>query len=119
MTDRFELRSTGEKAWKLVIAEEGRYRLGRKSQGNDFAIRDESISRTHAELNFSQGELTISDLQSMNGTWVNGKKISKRHSLNHQDTVAFGSIHFQVCFHYGIVDWSQAETVKPAKRPGR
>jgi hypothetical protein len=51
------------------------YRIGRHSD-NDLSIRDASVSRQHAEINLKRsGNFTITDLDSMNGVFVNEKKI--------------------------------------------
>jgi hypothetical protein len=51
------------------------YRIGRHSN-NDLSIHDASVSRQHAEINLKgSGSFTITDLDSMNGVFVNQKKI--------------------------------------------
>ena len=51
------------------------YRIGRHSD-NDLSIHDASVSRQHAEINLKRsGNFSITDLDSMNGVFVNEKKI--------------------------------------------
>lgn len=51
------------------------YCIGRHSD-NDLCIRDASVSRQHAEIHRRRdGSFTITDLDSMNGVFVNQKKI--------------------------------------------
>jgi CheY-like chemotaxis protein len=50
--------------------------LGR-ADGNDFQIASPSISGRHCETRLRDGELVVRDLQSTNGTFVDGKKISE------------------------------------------
>ncbi len=53
----------------------GVYALGR-GQGNDICLHDEEISRKHAQLEVSANlGVTITDLQSTNGTWLDKTKI--------------------------------------------
>ena len=51
--------------------------LGREHTGRDFLTRHNTVSRQHAKITRSEGEWTIEDLGSMNGTYVNGGKLEK------------------------------------------
>lgn len=53
--------------------------------------RDRRLSRTHAELIRIRGELVIRDLDSRNGTYVNGSRITHR-SLQDGDLIRMGSM---------------------------
>ncbi|MBC7794773.1 MAG: FHA domain-containing protein, partial [Clostridia bacterium] len=53
-----------------------------------------SVSRTHAVLTVDGGSVTVEDLSSSNGTFVNGVKIGRR-ELRNGDTVRFGNIEFR------------------------
>jgi hypothetical protein len=48
-----------------------------RSKGNNIPISDPSISRKHAVINFIDGKYVISDLNSLKGTYVNGKKVEE------------------------------------------
>lgn len=65
------------------------FTIGRQS-GNELTLRDSRISRQHARISFADGNYTIEDLQSRHGTYVNGQKITKAHTLRTQDTIEFG-----------------------------
>ncbi len=54
------------------------------------------ISRYHAKVNVSPGGVYIEDLQSTNGTFVNGNKIRGRVRLNPGDEVAFDDLAFRL-----------------------
>lgn len=54
-------------------------------------IEDDSVSSQHAEISFSDGEFSVRDLGSTNGTFLNGEKIEEA-SLGRGDEVRFGSI---------------------------
>jgi diguanylate cyclase (GGDEF)-like protein len=44
----------------------------------DIRIRDKSVSRRHARVEFVHGEYSITDLDSTNGTYVNDQRVSSR-----------------------------------------
>jgi len=53
-------------------------RIGRGDQ-NDIILPDpaKSVSRFHAELRFEEGQYSIVDLNSQNGTWVAGRRVPR------------------------------------------
>jgi pSer/pThr/pTyr-binding forkhead associated (FHA) protein len=61
----------------------------------DISILEPALSRKHAELELMSSGLTIRDLGSVNGTFVNGKKISETR-LQDGDVLQFGKIRFIV-----------------------
>lgn len=52
-----------------------RLRIGR-DPGNDVVLRDPKVSRRHAEVVFERGFYVVHDLQSANGTYLNGRRIN-------------------------------------------
>lgn len=70
--------------------------IGRSSD-SQVCIDDESISRAHCQLFLGSDEsLQVRDLNSLNGTYVNGEKIKKVHSLYPGDVIQVGSITLRV-----------------------
>lgn len=65
------------------------FRIGR-NPGADLCLSCKSVSGSHAELVEEKGELWIVDLDSTNGTFVNGVRIGSRSRLNENDKVQFG-----------------------------
>jgi transcriptional regulator with GAF, ATPase, and Fis domain len=63
-------------------------RIGR-DPSNSLAIGDLSLSRRHCVLSRSQDNYTICDLESRNGTFVNGSAVSERR-LTHGDQISVG-----------------------------
>lgn len=53
------------------------------------------VSKVHARLNWSDGTLTVVDLGSRNGTWLNGVRVEHA-ELRSGDELAFGSLGFRV-----------------------
>lgn len=64
--------------------------IGRRST-NDVCIPDLSISGTHAKITLQDGHAWLEDLNSTNGTYVNGQIIS-RHSISNGDDIMMGKI---------------------------
>jgi hypothetical protein len=56
----------------------------------DVCLEDSHVSDQHASLRFQDGAFTLTDLDSTNGTFVNGEKIA-RQELADGDRVRFGS----------------------------
>lgn len=56
----------------------------------DIVFNDPSVSRRHARIDFWGGQYTVRDLNSTNGTLINGKKVSLG-LLKEGDTVTFGT----------------------------
>ena len=64
--------------------------IGRSST-NDVTLTDMSVSRQHAQIVRSDnGRYTITDLNSRNGTFVNGQRIFGTVDLNENDFVRIG-----------------------------
>jgi 6-phosphogluconolactonase (cycloisomerase 2 family) len=65
--------------------------LGRSADGAGSLNEDPELSRTHAQVTRSGDTLTIEDMQSTNGTWVNEKRISAPTVLHPGDQIQLGS----------------------------
>jgi hypothetical protein len=63
--------------------------IGRNS-ANDIVLNEPVVSGEHAALQLGAKVATITDLNSTNGTFVNGERVNKR-SLQHNDVVGIGS----------------------------
>jgi len=56
---------------------------------NDIVLDDRRVSRRHAEVRLRLGRYTLYDLQSTNGTFVNGRRIAEM-VLSDEDRIAIG-----------------------------
>jgi hypothetical protein len=65
-------------------------RIGR-SKGNDLVVRDLHASGHHAEIRPHDGGHVLQDLNSTNGTFVNGKRLTAPHRLHDGDCISVGS----------------------------
>jgi regulator of protease activity HflC (stomatin/prohibitin superfamily) len=70
-------------------AHQGSFVIGREG---DIVIEGDGISRHHARLVVANGRMSVIDLGSTNGTFVNGRKLAPKEAapLGAHDTVGFG-----------------------------
>ncbi len=61
-----------------------------RSKKNDLVLADQWLSRIHAEIRRENGRHFIRDLESRNGTYVNGMRLSQRVPLQNGDVVTLG-----------------------------
>jgi len=64
--------------------------IGRRSD-NTLVLDDMRVSREHAQIRSVHGSLTLFDLSSTGGTFVNGNRISQ-HTLLAGDVISFGGV---------------------------
>lgn len=73
---------------KTIPLEKDRMTIGRRS-GNDIQIDNLAISGEHAVIALEHGERILEDLESTNGTQVNGQPV-RRHMLKNGDVIELG-----------------------------
>jgi signal transduction histidine kinase len=83
----------GQSTEQIFELKKGPTTLGRAKE-NDIVILDGSLSRMHARIDATGDRTIISDLQSSNGTFVNGDRITEC-VLKHGDNVKCGDVSFQ------------------------
>ena len=85
---RLELAS-GTETGKVVAVRDAVMVLGRGVDA-DIRLTDTGVSRKHAELRLDDGKVTVVDLDSTNGTTVNGRPIDKA-LLHDGDRIGLGA----------------------------
>ena len=65
--------------------------IGRGS-GNDIIIADQTVSRAHAVLIISTEGYSVRDLNSGNGTFINGMRVSDMSLLADNDILKVGNV---------------------------
>ena len=70
-------------------AVEGRLTIGR-GRAADLVLADDSVSRSHAAVWPEGSTVVVEDLDSSNGTWVNGERMDGRQRLHDGDVVRIG-----------------------------
>ena len=83
--------------WRVIVAgrpqalAEGVNVLGRDPDASVF-INDVSVSRRHARVSVHHGVAVIEDLQSRNGTFLNGRRLDAATELHDGDLIGLGPI---------------------------
>ena len=72
--------------------------IGRSPDGSAYIVTDASVSREHAKVSFEDGILYVEDLNSTNGSVLNGHPLmpGKRSQINTGDELKLGSVSFQI-----------------------
>src|ERR1043165_3479919 len=89
-----------------------RYTIGRLPD-NDIRIDNSAVSGHHSLIINILNDSFLEDLNSTNGTYVNGKLI-KKHALQHGDVVTVG--HHQLRF-VGQDEFEKTMVIQPSSRP--
>jgi len=88
--------------------------LGRRPY-NDIVIDNLAVSGEHAVLQMVGADVFIEDLNSTNGTYINGKAVKKQ-LLSHNDTVEIGKYKIKFMVDDGT-DYEKTMIMKPGARP--
>ncbi len=88
--------------------------LGRRPY-NDIVIDNLAVSGEHAVLQMVGADVFIEDLNSTNGTYINGKAIKKQ-LLSHNDTVEIGKYKIKFLVEDGT-EYEKTMIMKPGTRP--
>ena len=87
--------------------------LGRRPY-NDIVIDNLAVSGEHAVLQMVGADVFIEDLNSTNGTYINGKAVKKQ-LLSHNDTVEIGKYKIKFMVEDGT-DYEKTMIMKPGSR---
>lgn len=91
----------------LPLTERNEFTLGRVSEGQPvmpdidlgpYQAYTRGVSRLHAVIRRGVDHVMLSDLESANGTFVNGQRLppNQEHALAHGDVISLGSLKMQV-----------------------
>lgn len=73
---------------QTIVLNRARMTIGR-AEGSDLLLDTPLASRLHALLSVREDGVYVSDLDSSNGTYLNGRKIDKA-QLHHRDVIRVG-----------------------------
>ena len=89
--------------------------IGRE-EGNVVQLNDERISRYHVKIQEDDGRLVITDLDSTNGTRINGHVCNLK-ILRYGDTISVGRTVLLVGTREQVADWFDASREKTSSGP--
>jgi pSer/pThr/pTyr-binding forkhead associated (FHA) protein len=81
------------KVIERIVSEKKRISLGRTND-NDIVLENRGVSRKHAQIEFNDNAAVIIDNESLNGTFVNDRKISEE-VLRDGDTITIGKYNLE------------------------
>ncbi len=84
-----------DKVIEKFITEKKRITIGR-TPDNDIVLDNRGVSRRHAQIEFGDDQAVIIDNESLNGTFVNSRRISEE-VLKENDSITIGK--FSLVFH--------------------
>jgi hypothetical protein len=102
----YDLKSKSKKTKDIVINDEETFVIGRTI--GDLLLDDVKSSKRHCSISFNAKKLSLTDLDSSNGTLVNDLKISKVTVLKSGDVFKIGSHKIQV-------NYAQVTTINTVK----
>lgn len=77
-----------DKVIERIVTEKKRISIGRTNE-NDIVLENRAVSRKHATIEFNDNAAVIIDNESLNGTFVNNRKITEE-VLRNEDAVMIG-----------------------------
>jgi pSer/pThr/pTyr-binding forkhead associated (FHA) protein len=77
-----------DKIIERIVTEKKRISIGRTND-NDIVLENRGVSRKHAMIEFNSGAAVVIDNESLNGTFVNNRKISEE-VLRDADAITIG-----------------------------
>src|SRR6266436_7599212 len=60
------------------------------AHGSGLHLTDPSVANRHAIIRYKRGRYYVVDLKSDEGTFLNGRRIRRKHELKHGDVLRFG-----------------------------
>jgi two-component system, cell cycle response regulator len=117
-----------ERAYLIVLAGEsvgemfklpvGPATIGR-GRTSEVSLHDEGVSRAHARIVSDSGEIFVEDLESRNGTFVNGDRVFGRSKLRDGDKIQVGrTTILKFTYHDSLEESFQKQMYESALRDG-
>ncbi|MBN2002137.1 MAG: FHA domain-containing protein [Anaerolineae bacterium] len=100
----------GPNAGETYVLQHALCTIGRTPE-NAIVIDSPRISRHHAQLKPTSNSLAIEDLNSTNGTWVNGKRLTASQILVHGDEIELAD---HVTLRFEIEETMRTERLAPS-----
>lgn len=101
----------GSNAGKEIPVPVSRFLIGRSDECH-LRPKSDAISRNHCTILVSDEDVAIRDLNSRNGTYVNGERITQDHALVGGERLQIGKLEFEV-----VVDAPKKAASEQVKKP--
>ena len=101
---------TGAVACPNLVLQPGKNTLGR-NPANSVVIEEPSISGFHCEITLNDGLVTVKDLNSTNGTFIDGERVSEA-TLKPGSALQLGSAQFD----FSLAAAAQSEAAPKSAR---
>ena len=101
----------GEHDGETYLLDKSRSTILGRSPSSTIYVRDKHISRVHCQVTVADEGCVITDLQSTNGTYVNGAKITSQ-PLKPGDEMRIGITNFKLETVEGVEGDEQISTAK-------
>ncbi|MGH7931772.1 MAG: redoxin domain-containing protein [Candidatus Binataceae bacterium] len=88
------LNPTDSRTREFVIGLKEQVFVGSDEASNDFVLSASAVSRRHASIAYRGGRCQIADLNSTNGTFVNGRRVTDWTNVQDGDEIRFGAARF-------------------------
>jgi predicted component of type VI protein secretion system len=107
---------SGKSAGKEIGLNAGEFLIGR-GDGCHLRPKTDAISRKHCRFFVSDDAVMVSDLNSRNGTYVNGQKIETEVRVKSGDKITVGPLQFEIIAAAEAASDGRPAPVKAATRP--
>lgn len=89
-----QLKALDEEQYQTIIITEFPFFIGKLKKNVDYCLKKEVISRYHAKLTLEENRYYLTDLNSMNGTFLNGTALQtyEKMEIKNNDEIAFANI---------------------------
>lgn len=90
------LERVGAHSNERIVIDKDRFIIGRLGSMVDHVISDGTIGKLHAEIKSRDGDYYLTDLNSKNGTYINGERIAsnKEHQINGSCRIKFSEYEY-------------------------
>ncbi|MDF2891731.1 MAG: hypothetical protein K0R80_2098 [Clostridia bacterium] len=87
----------GENVQEKIYIDKTSFVIGRIRSQSDYISSNRTVGKLHAEITNKEGVYYIKDLNSRNGTYINGERIvsNVEHSIQNNDRIAFANSEYK------------------------
>jgi len=93
----------GAEEGQVLVVPDGEELVIGRSKSADITLDDKLLSRKHAKISVRENAALLTDLQSSNGTYLNGERVSRETRVVSCDQIQLGTHVFQVELSVGMV----------------